>query len=60
MRREKKQLAEILQSIKENDENYEVRYGLIIKAMYFANACEYKVAFRVDEQWMANSCYSFT
>lgn len=45
-----RRLADILQDIKKNDTNYDVRYNLIIKAMCLASKCEYKVGFRVDEE----------
>lgn len=44
-----KQLAKTLQKIKENDTNYSVRYGLIIKAMCQAQTIGYKVGFRIDK-----------
>ena len=41
--------AKILQDIKYNDTNYDIRYNLIIKAMTLAAECGYNIGFRVDE-----------
>lgn len=43
-------LSNILQKIKENDQNYEIRYELIIKAMYYATEIGYETGLRCDNQ----------
>lgn len=45
----KLKLSNTLQKIKENDLNYEIRYELIIKAMYYATEIGYETGLRCDK-----------
>lgn len=44
-------LSNTLQKIKENDLNYEIRYDLILKAMYYATEIGYETGLRCDNNW---------
>lgn len=44
-------LSDTLKQIKENDKNYEIRFELIIKAMYYANIIGYETGLRCDNNW---------
>jgi hypothetical protein len=42
-------LKETLKSIEENDTNYEVRYGLVLRALLFAHDLGFETGIRIDE-----------
>jgi len=43
-----KELSNLLDEINKNYKNYDIRYNLIIDAIYFASKCAYKIRFRLD------------
>ena len=43
-----KKLAELLVDIEENYTNYEVRYDLVLSALFIARQLDYKCGFRFD------------
>ena len=43
-----KEFKELLCKIEENDTNYDIRYGLVLKALYLANELGYESGIRID------------
>jgi hypothetical protein len=41
-------LAQTLRRIERNDDNYDLRYFLVIEAVYYAQQCGYAAGFRID------------
>jgi hypothetical protein len=42
------ELNKVLSKINDNYKNYDIRYNLVIDAIYFASKCGYKIGFRLD------------
>lgn len=47
----KLKLSDTLKQIKENDTNYDIRFELIIKAIYYSNMIGYETGLRCDDNW---------